>query len=118
MPLLQYAIKIALSAAVIVAVAEIAKRSSFWAAALASLPLTSLLAFVWLYLETGDIQKISALSQGIFWLVIPSLLLFILLPVMLRAGWGFWLSLAAASSATAIGYACMVWVLARLGIQV
>ncbi len=79
MPLFHYAIKVALSAGVIVAVAEIAKRSSFWAAALASLPLTSLLAFVWLYLETGDIQKITTLAQGIFWLVIPSLLLFVLL---------------------------------------
>jgi len=118
MPLLHYAIKVALSAGVIVAVTEIAKRNSFWAAALASLPLTSLLAFVWLYLETGDIQKISTLSQGIFWLVIPSLLLFVLLPLMLRAGWGFWVSLAAASCATAIGYVCMVWVLARSGIHV
>lgn len=118
MPLLHYTIKVALSAGVIVAVTEIAKRSSFWAAALASLPLTSLLAFVWLYLETGDIQKISTLSHGIFWLVIPSLLLFVLLPLMLRAGWGFWVSLVAASCATAIGYACMVWVLARAGIHV
>lgn len=114
MPLFQYAIKVALSAGVIVAVAEIAKRNSLWAAALASLPLTSLLAFVWLYLETGDIQKIAALSQGIFWLVIPSLLLFVLLPVMLRAGWGFWISLAAASCATALGYICTVWLLGRL----
>lgn len=118
MPLFQYAIKVAISAGVIVAVAEIAKRSSFWAAALASLPLTSLLAFVWLYLETGDIQKISALSQGIFWLVIPSLLLFIVLPLMLRAGWGFWVSLAAAASVTAVAYFCMAWLLTRAGIQV
>ncbi|MBT9613566.1 MAG: DUF3147 family protein [Burkholderiales bacterium] len=118
MSLLHYTIKVALSAGVIVAVAEIAKRSSFWAAALASLPLTSLLAFVWLYLETGDIQKITALSQGIFWLVIPSLLLFVLLPVMLRAGWGFWVSLAAAACVTALGYACMVWVLTRAGIHI
>ncbi len=118
MSLIHYTIKVALSAGVIIAVAEIAKRSSFWAAALASLPLTSLLAFVWLYLETGDIQKIATLSQGIFWLVIPSLLLFVLLPLMLRAGWGFWVSLAAASCVTALGYVCMVWVLARAGIHV
>lgn len=118
MSLLHYVIKVALTAGVIVAVAEIAKRSSFWAAALASLPLTSLLAFVWLYLETGDVQKISALSQGIFWLVIPSLLLFIFLPLMLRAGWGFWLSLAAASSVTAMGYVAMVWMLAQVGVRI
>ncbi len=118
MPLVQYAIKVLLSAVLIVAVAEIAKRSSFWAAALASLPLTSLLAFVWLYLETGDVQKIATLSQGIFWLVIPSLVLFVTLPLLLRAGWGFWLSLGAASSVTALAYVCMAWVLARAGVQV
>ena len=67
-------------------VSELAKRSSFWGAALASLPLTSLLAFVWLYLDTGDIQKVSSLSQGIFWLVLPSLLLFVVLPLLLRSG--------------------------------
>lgn len=118
MSLLHYTLKVALTAGVIVAVAEIAKRSSFWAAALASLPLTSLLAFVWLYVETGDIQKITALSQGIFWLVIPSLLLFLLLPLMLRAGWGFWASLTAAAGLTTLGYIGMVWVLARVGIHV
>ena len=46
-----------LSALIIVAVSEVAKRSSLLGAALASLPLTSLLAFVWLYLDTGDTQK-------------------------------------------------------------
>ncbi|MDP2057278.1 MAG: DUF3147 family protein, partial [Thiobacillus sp.] len=90
----QYALKIGLSALILVAIAEVAKRSTFWAAALASLPLTSLLAFVWLYLDTGDVQKVAALSSGIFWLVLPSLLLFVLLPVLLRNGMGFWPSLA------------------------
>jgi hypothetical protein len=42
-------------------------------AAWASLPLTSLLAFVWLYLDTGDIEKVAALSHGIFWLIIAEL---------------------------------------------
>lgn len=114
----QYTLKIALTAAIIVAISEIAKRSSFWAAALASLPLTSLLAFIWLHIETGDTQKIAALSQGIFWLVIPSLLLFILLPLLLRAGWGFWASLSASSIATAVAYFGMVWLLGRFNISI
>jgi len=53
-PMLQYAIKVALSAVLIVVISEIGKRSSLWSALIASLPLTSLLAFVWLYLDTGD----------------------------------------------------------------
>ncbi|MDA8129678.1 MAG: DUF3147 family protein [Betaproteobacteria bacterium] len=113
----QYALKIALSALVLVAVAEVAKRSTFWAAALASLPLTSLLAFVWLYLDTGDTQKVAALAGGIFWLVLPSLLLFVLLPVLLRHGWGFWISLAVSGAATALAYLGMVKLLAAFGVR-
>jgi len=112
-----YALKIGLSALILVAVAEVAKRSTFWAAALASLPLTSLLAFVWLYLDTGDAQKVAALAGGIFWLVLPSLLLFVLLPILLRHGWGFWLSLAVSGAATALAYVGMVRLLAAFGIR-
>lgn len=114
----QYAIKVVVSALAIVTIAELAKRSSFWAAALASLPITSLLAFVWLYLDTGDGGRVAALSQGVFWLVIPSLPLFLLLPALLRHGLNFWLSLLAACAVTAVAYAMMVWCLGRFGIRV
>lgn len=110
-----YVIKVAVSAVVIVAVSEIAKRSSLWGALLASLPLTSLLAFVWLYLDTGESEPVAALAQSIFWLVLPSLVLFTALPLLLRAGWSFWVSLALASAATAAPYLAMVWVLRRIG---
>lgn len=113
-----YAIKVAVSAIVIVAVAEIAKRSSIWAAALASLPMTSLLAFIWLYLDTGDTVRVAALSQNIFWLVLPSLVLLLVLPVLLRAGWTFWPSLLTSCAATALAYAAMVWLLVRINVQV
>jgi hypothetical protein len=113
----QYALKIILSALILVAIAEIAKRNTFWAAALASLPLTSLLAFVLLYLDTGDTQKVAALCSGIFWLVLPSLLLFVLLPILLRHGWGFWLSLAVSSAATALAYLGTIRLLAAFGIR-
>jgi len=112
-----YALKIGLSALILVAIAEVAKRSTFWAAALASLPLTSLLAFVWLYLDTGDVEKVAALAGGIFWLVLPSLLLFVLLPILLRSGWGFWLSLAASSAVTALAYVGMIRLLSLFGVR-
>lgn len=116
--MMQYALKIVLSTAVIVTVSELAKRSSFWAAALASLPLTSLLAFVWLYLDSGDIEKVATLSHGIFWLILPSLVLFIVLPLLLRYGLGFWLSLGIACFATATAYFCMVKILGVFGVQI
>ena len=114
----QYVLKILLTVAVVVAVSEIAKRSTFWGAALASLPLTSVLAFVWLYLDTGDTQRVATLSAGIFWLVLPSLLLFVVLASLLRAGWGFWPGLGVACVVTAAAYFGMVWCLERLGIRV
>jgi len=110
-----YAIKVAVTAVVVVAVAEIAKRSPIWAALLASLPLTSLLAFVWLYVDTAESERVAELSQNILWLVLPSLVLFVTLPLMLQAGWGFWTSLASSCAATAGAYLAMVWVLGRVG---
>ena len=114
----QYLIKILLTVAVVVAVSEIAKRSTLWGAALASLPLTSVLAFVWLYLDTGDTQRVATLSAGIFWLVLPSLLLFVMLAYLLRSGWGFWSGLAAGCVLTAAAYFGMIWCLARFGVRV
>ena len=113
----QFVLKVAVTAAVVVAVSEIAKRSSFWGAVLASLPLTSLLAFVWLYADTGSSQTVAALARGIFWLVLASLPLFALLPALLGAGWSFWPSLVVACIATAGTYFALVWVLERLGVH-
>ena len=113
-----YIVKVALTATVVVAVSEVAKRSTFWGAVLASLPVASLLAFVWLYLDTADSSRVAALSQNILWLVIPSLTLFIVLPVLLRSGVTFWASLAVACMATVVAYLAMVWCLNRFGIRV
>ncbi len=114
----QYALKIFLSAVVLVAVSELAKRSSFWGAALASLPLTSLLAFIWLYLDSGEVQRVSDLSHGIFWLILPSLVLFIVLPLLLRCGVGFWFSLVISCFATAVAYFGMVRLLGVFGVRI
>lgn len=113
-----YVLKVGVTAIVVVAVAEIAKRSPVWAALVASLPLTSLLAFVWLYVETGDSAQVAELSWNILWLVLPSLVLFIVLPLLLRAGWNFWTSLVLSSALTAAAYSAMSWLLRRFGIHV
>lgn len=116
--MLYYTLKVALSAVLIVAISELAKRSSLLGALLASLPITSLLAFIWLYRETQSVTKVAELSSGIFWLVLPSLVLFLLLPWLLRMGWGFWFSLLLSIGATTLAYGVMTWLLRRLAIQV
>lgn len=112
-----YAAKVLVSALVIVAISEIAKRSTGVAALIASLPLTSLLAFVWLHFEDAPNERIAVLSGQIFWLVLPSLLLFVLLPLLLRYGLNFWTSLSLASAATATGYLALLPLLRRFGVE-
>jgi hypothetical protein len=114
--MLAVATKIIVTAVLIVAIAEVAKRSTFAAAILASIPLTSVLAMLWLYADTGDSEKVAQLAGGIFWLVLPSLALFIALPLLLRAGWPFWASLLASTALTVACYFAMIALLKRLGI--
>jgi hypothetical protein len=114
--LIYTALKVAITAVMVVAIAEVSKRSTVLGGILASLPMTSLLAFIWLYGETGDSSKVSALSQSIFWYVLPSLVLFIALPVLLRTGMSFWMSLLIASALTFGAYLAMTVMLQRFGI--
>lgn len=104
----QYAIKILVSASLVVAISELAKRSSVMGAVIASIPLTTLLAFIWLYIDTGDTKRIAVVSFDIFWLVLPSLTLFISLPYLLRTGLGFWVSLLFSCLLTVLSYFGMI----------
>ena len=110
-------LKFGISAALIVGVSEIAKRSSFFGGLLASLPLVSLLAMIWLYRDTGDTQKVAALSTSIFWLVLPSLILFIVLPLLLKKGVVFYPALGTAVVVMLACYGGMVLMLGKLGIK-
>lgn len=114
--MLYTAIKVLLTAVLVVAISEAAKRSALLGGILASLPLTSLLAFIWLYGETGDTAKIADLSVSIFWYVLPSLVLFIALPLLLARGIDFWLSLLIASALTFGAYLAMISILQRFGV--
>ena len=112
-----YVVKVFFSAIVLVTVAELAKRNSVAAALIAALPLTSLLAFIWLHFEGASSEAIGTLSGQIFWLVIPSLALFWIFPVLLRFGLNFWLSLGLSSLVTATCYVILLPVLRRFGVQ-
>lgn len=116
--MLPVTVKVVLTAVLVVAIVELAKRSTLAGAVLASVPLTSVLAMIWLYVDTADAEKVAGLATGIFWLVLPSLALFIALPLLLRAGWSFWLSLSAATALTVACYLAMLALLKRLGIAV
>jgi hypothetical protein len=100
----QYVVKILVTVVLVVAISEASKRSSFVGALLASVPVTSVLAMIWLYSDTRDVAQVAALSRSVFWLVLPSLVLFVLLPMLLQRGYHFYLSLAASLGATILVY--------------
>ena len=112
-----YLVKIAISTALIVAISEIAKRSSFVGAVLASVPLISIVAMIWLYVETKDVDKVSTFASSIFWLVLPSLALFVTLPLFLKHGLNFYLSMCFSILLTIGCYWLMVTVLNYYGIK-
>lgn len=97
--------KILISALLVAIISEVAKRNSIIAALIASLPLTSILAFIWLYFETGDSKQVALLSWQIIWLVLPSLAFFAVLSLSLERQLNFWLALGLAAIATGICYA-------------
>lgn len=115
--MLYYILKLFVSALLIVVISEIAKRSSSFAALIASLPLTSLLAMIWMHFDGAESAKIAELSGQIFWLVLPSLLLFLLFPLLLKQGLGFWLSLGLSVTTTVTCYLVLLPLLRRLGVQ-
>jgi hypothetical protein len=109
-------LKAVLSGLIVVAASETARRSSLLGAVIVSLPATSILAFIWLYRDTGDTGEVTALSWSILWVIVPSLLFFVVLPLALRSV-GFWPALLLAGAVTALGYAVWIWVARRLGFE-
>jgi hypothetical protein len=112
-----YILKFFISALIIVLISEIAKRHNGFAALVASLPLTSLLAIIWMHVEGSDSLQIAALSNQIFWLVLPSLLLFLMFPLLVKYGLSFWLSLGLSIASTVIFYLMLLPLLRRMGVQ-
>ena len=108
--------KAALTGLLAAAIAEIARRYPGWGGLVASLPLTSLMAMIWLWRDTGDSHQVAALSASIFWFILPSLPLFLVIPAMIRAGAGFWPTMGAGVALTLALYAAMFWMAPRLGI--
>ena len=108
-------IKTIVSALVIVIVSEIAKKSSLFAGLLASIPLTSFLAFIWLYWETKDSAKVMDLSNSIMLMIIPSFVFFIVLTIALKLNISFLYSILISVAATGILYLLYINLLNKLG---
>lgn len=114
--MLYLAAKAALSGIIIAIVSEVARRSPGLGALIASLPLVSILAMIWLWRDTGDAVRIAAHAEATFWLVLPTLPMFLVLPALLRNEWSFWGALGISCLLTVLLYLATMWLLPRLGI--
>ena len=115
--MLYLVIKAGVSGVLIALISEVARRQPGWGGLLASLPLTSVLAMIWLWRDSGDTGKIADQAISTFWFILPSIPMFLIIPAMLRHGFGFWFTMVLSCLLTIALYALMAAVSARLGVR-
>jgi hypothetical protein len=108
--------KYILTAAVVVLVSEIAKRSDRLGGFVAALPLVTILALIWLFVENQPQQKIANHAWYTFWYVLPTLPMFLAFPALLPR-LGFWPSLLAGMVITVVCFGLLALVVRRFGIE-
>ena len=113
-----YALKVLISAMIIVAVSEVSKMNATLGALIKSLPLISLLSILWIYHDTKNISIISTLSTSTFWLVLPTLPLFLILPYLLNHKVGFYMSLSVSLAIMVCLYVITALILKRFGLEI
>ena len=114
--MLYFWIKAGISGLIAAGVSEIARRYPGWGGLVASLPLTSLMALMWTWRDSGDPVKIVSLSAGTMWFILPSLPLFLIIPWLIRSGVGFWAAIGIGCVVTLALYAAFFWLAPRVGI--
>ena len=114
--MLLFVIKAVISGLLVATISLIAKRYPGWGGLVASLPLVSLLSMLWLYGETRDTERVADLAMGAFWFFLPSIPMFLVIPMMLRSGFSFGLTMGVAIVLTMALYAAMGLIAPRLGI--
>jgi hypothetical protein len=109
--------KIFLSALIIMVVNKVQLFNDRLSALLIALPLTSLVAMIWMHQAKQSPERLANHAEGTFWFVLPTLPMFLIFPWMLRNGWGFWAALLANCAITVVLFWVTVIVLRRFGID-
>ena len=110
-------LKAAISGVLIALASEVARRNAGLGALIASLPLISVLGMIWLWRDTHDPERMAAHVSATLWYIAPSVPMFVLIPVLLRHGTGFWPALGLGCGLTFVLYLLMLWLTNRWGIQ-
>lgn len=109
-------IKYLTTAALVVLISEVAKRSDKFGALIASLPLVTLLTLFWLYFEKQPDSKIANHAYYTFWYVVPTLPMFLVFPQLLLR-FGFWAAIAFSVVITVISFGLFAFVVRRFGVD-
>ncbi|MBU1216722.1 DUF3147 family protein [bacterium] len=112
-----YITKLIITALLIVLISEIAKRSSLAGAILAAIPLVSILAMTWMYIDTNNSNSAVEFSNRIIWLIAPSITLFLVFPILIKKEFGFYLSMFISILLTVFAYYSVIFVLDKFGIK-
>jgi hypothetical protein len=105
-----------ITAAIVVLVSELAKRSDKLGALVAAMPLVTLLTLIWLYLENQPALKIANHAWYTFWYVIPTLPMFLVFPLLIHR-FGFWPSMLVSMILVGICFGAFALFLKRFGIE-
>lgn len=108
--------KYALTAAVVVLVSEVAKRSDKLGGLIAALPLVTVLALIWMYAEGQSMQKIGNHAFYTFWYVLPTLPMFLIFPYLLNRV-GFAAALGISALLTLLFFAVFALFMRRFGVH-
>ena len=112
-----FLIKLVITSLLIVSIAEISKRSSLAGALLAAIPLVSILAMTWMYIDTDNSNSAVEFSNRIVWLIAPSMTLFLLFPVLIKKGLSFYPSMGIAIVSTIAAYYLLILILEKFGVK-
>ena len=105
-----------ITAAVVVLVSELAKRSDKLGGLVAALPLVTVLTLIWLYVEKQPEQKIANHAWYPFWYVVPTLPMFLAFPVLLPR-LGFWPTLLASVVISVVCFGLFALFVRRFGVE-
>jgi len=109
-------VKILFTAVIIFVVTKVQLFSDKLSALLIALPLTSLLAMIWMWHDKNAVDRAEGIANHAyytFWFVLPTMPMFLVLPWMLRKGWGFYPALGLNILMTIVLFWVMVILLKR-----
>ncbi len=101
---MRFLLKLLTSAILIALASELAKKNPKLGGLIVSLPLTTILAVMWLYIDTSSIDKVVKMLWDTLIFLIPSLAFFFTLIFLLKIGTSFFISFVVSILSTILAY--------------